>query len=156
VFGDGTLWQVGSPAELLARPGNRRVAHSLCRPSPAWVEGSARAGPDGSTTFVSHDGSVTLPAPPAEPGRPLTLGVPAEALSPAPDGTSFARGQVALTEFVTGRWLVAADSPAGRLRLWWPGDGPPGVGDGLRLTVRPERLLWFDGPTGAAVGPDGG
>src|SRR5262245_97730 len=152
VLGDGQLWQVGPPAELLSRPGNRRVAHSLLRPPPVWVEGSVRPGPAG-LTFVSSVGPVALPAPPAVPGRPLTLGVPAEALSPAPDGISFANATLVLAEWVGDRRLATLDSPVGRLRLWWPGGDVPAAGSGLHLTVRPERLLWFDGPSGAAVGP---
>lgn len=130
---DGRVAQVGTPAEVYARPNSRGVATSLGWPSMNFIAGSA--APDaGATELVSFPGLLGV--------RPEDVGV-----GPAPVGA-----------IDLGNWQLLRVETPGPLPLWtlvnaemqlrrWAGpmDEPC---ESVRLHVLPSREHWFDPVTG--------
>ncbi len=165
VLGNGVLQQLGTPEELQARPANRFIAASLGR--FGFLDGIVRGGEHSEATFVSECGSVAVPLPEAIarqilPSAPnLTLGIrPEDVVVVSPDRPPDPnRVAVALNGWPlvfaepvgSGWWLTVARGNS-RIRVNWPSNSPPPVGEQLNLLSYYDRWTWFDG-TGRRVKP---
>ena len=148
VMNAGVMEQVGTPEEVYQRPATTFVAGFIGSPPMNLVKGVA----DGSR-FTVGGTSLALPAPAPRSGD-LILGLRPEHAELHDDGPSTATWalQVDVQEMLGAERLLYArlGSELFTLRI----DGtlpPPPPGATVRVTVRPERLHWFDAATGRRV-----
>ncbi|WP_028794352.1 sn-glycerol-3-phosphate import ATP-binding protein UgpC [Thalassobaculum salexigens] len=86
VMNGGRAEQIGTPIELYDRPETTFVATFIGSPSMNLLEGTVAEG--GTSVALDSGASINLPDPrPDLAGRPVTLGVRPEHLTPAADGT---------------------------------------------------------------------
>lgn len=155
VLGDGRLQQLGTVEELADRPSNRFVAFTVGRLS--FIDGRVCGGDSSDAKFVSEDGSVEAAVPPAvarrianQPTPNLTLGIrPEDVHLRPPDGGSdpgvtFRGWPVILAEPVGSGWVLTTARGRIRVRVGWPSDAPPRVGDPVNWYSPVDRGLWFD------------
>jgi ABC-type sugar transport system ATPase subunit len=143
VLNNGRLEQVGTPAEVYARPQSRSAATSLGWPPMNFIDGSLAAPDAGAParSFRLHG-----------EGRAVVLGVRAEDVGagPAPEGAAD------LGEWIEGR---VEEHGVGSLRLMrrdgpvvrrWAAPGEP-AGAKPRLWVAADRCHWFDPADGTRI-----
>jgi len=147
----GDLLQVAAPQEIYADPADRRVAEFIGSPRINLVPAKVRDAGSVEVSGARIGLAAGLPA-----GSEVTLGIRPEALFPAmPEERSGLQGHVRLEGHVRlvehlGSDLYVHLDTAGmaepliaRLRAERAPD--LAIGMPLRLTVRPERILLFDG-----------
>ena len=139
VFMEGKIAQVGTPAEVFARPATTAVAAFIGSPPmnllPARIE-AARL----------HVAGIQFAAP-AGAGLEgdIVLGIRPGALKVAPHGIA---ARIELVENMGDSAIV--DCTVGDAPIKWRVDGVPAVreGDVVQLTAAPEALHVFDATTG--------
>jgi multiple sugar transport system ATP-binding protein len=139
VLNAAEIQQVGTPAEIYARPANLFVAGFIGAPPMNLIEGTC----DGAA-FRTGAGLLPLAAPPG----PAVLGIrPEDIALVAPEGAALAGtvyssellGDSAVVTVAIGRQLVAAKvGPAGGLPIGTP----------VGLSPDPTKLHLFDPATG--------
>ncbi|BBY17678.1 ABC transporter ATP-binding protein [Mycolicibacterium litorale] len=145
VLNAGRIAQKGTPEELYRRPANTFVAGFIGSPSMNLVPGRLESGVftgDGVTFAVAGSGAVTL-------------GVRPEDLLVTPSASGL--GRVDLVELLGPRYVLIIRAGAHRLTAVveaatvasWP--AVPAPGDGVDVTVRPERVHLFDAASGERV-----
>ena len=145
VMRDGHVAQAGAPLDLYDRPANPFVAGFIGSPAMNLVEGTAQAA-----SLV--DGVLRLPAPGAEDGRRIVVGVRPEHLDLVPAATPGAfEAQVRVVEptgnethlvlDAGGRDVVAVSRDRLAMR----------PGDRVSLRADPARAHLFDAATGARL-----
>ena len=142
VFMDGRIAQVGTPAEVFARPATTAVAAFIGSPPmnllPARIEeGQVQVA---GVTFVAPVSAGT------EAGSSdIVLGVRPGAMKIAPQGIA---ARVELVENMGDTAVV--DCTVGGTPIKWRVDGLPVVreGDVVHLTAAPEAWHVFDATTG--------
>jgi len=143
VLNNGRLEQVGSPAEVYARPTSRSAATSLGWPPMNFIDGSL-AAPDAGAPARSFRLRGD--------GRAVVLGVRAEdlAVGPMPDGAAD-----------LGEWLVDRVEEHGIGSLWvlrndrqllrrWASPGET-AGAKPRVWTAADRCHWFDPADGTRI-----
>lgn len=86
VMNGGRAEQIGTPIELYNAPATTFVATFIGSPSMNLLEGTVAA--DGASVALASGSSINLPDPrPDVAGRPVTVGVRPEHLTPAAGGT---------------------------------------------------------------------
>jgi ABC-type sugar transport system ATPase subunit len=156
VMRDGTVEQVGPPAELYDRPRSRTVATALGGP-PMNLADAVVAGEGGRLALRTPVGwALPLPAGRAvEPGRAVTVGVRPEHImaQAARDGGGselVPLGDWAVTraELRGPAWLLTVARPGLSWQVWWP-ERP--AAEVLPLAVPADVFYLFDGGTGEIV-----
>jgi multiple sugar transport system ATP-binding protein len=145
----GRLEQVGTPAELYRRPGNRFVAGFLGSPPMNFLAGEAADG-----TFVFGGGRIPF-APGVGPGRAgaVVAGFRPEAASVARRGGAGAiEGAVYVTEQMGNETFVFVRCGRDVVTVRAEADFQAEIGDRLTLEISPAELHFFDPDSGAAVG----
>lgn len=153
VLHEGRVIQAGRPADLFARPAHRRVAELLGTPAMNLVDGALSSRSGESLLFAAADGAFRLLVP-AElatraEGRPVTLGLRPEAISPAPLAspasdilTRVPGWRVRSVERLFPRCLVTATLGVWAWAVWWPGE-PPAIGDEVTLDLDLRQGIWM-------------
>jgi ABC-type sugar transport system ATPase subunit len=154
VLRDGTVEQVGPPAELYDRPRSRTVATALGGP-PMNLAAVGVAEADGRLALRTPVGwDFPLPAGRAvQPGRAVSVGVrPEHIMARVGDGGD---GLVSLGDWSVTRaerrgpaWLLTVARPGLSWRAWWPEKPAAEV---LPLAVPAAVFYMFDGMTGEVV-----
>jgi ABC-type sugar transport system ATPase subunit len=149
----GAVEQVGSPAELYARPRNRFVATALGAP-PMNLADAVVTGDDGRLALRTPGGwSMPLPAGrPLTPGRAVTVGVRPECImgeaAGADDPVSLGDWAVTRAEPRGPAWLLTVARPGLSWQAWWPGQ-PAAVT--LPLAVPAAAVYLFDSVSGECL-----
>jgi multiple sugar transport system ATP-binding protein len=150
VLREGAVQQAGPPLEVYARPANRFVAGFIGSPAMNFLDGRVLHD-DGRRRFRSSDGAVEVPladAAAAEEGRAVTLGVRPEDVALAPAGATDALAlTVEAVEALGPEVLLHARAGAAALVARLPPQSVPERGASVRLTLRPDRLHFFDART---------
>ena len=146
----GRLQQVGTPAELYARPANRFVAGFIGSPAMNFVPGSVTG-----SLFQGAGASFAVPgATGGSDGDEVVLGVRPHALHLVTDGAGL-QGTVALVEPMG--WETHVHVDVGELRLvarveTAQGESPVGAGDAVVLRPDTDGVhLFAPGAEGAAL-----
>ena len=150
VMDRGLVQQVGPPLTVYGDPANRFVAGFFGVPAMNFVDGAVAI--DGGALRFSAPG-VTLEVGRREPAAagPVTLGVRPEHVRLAPDGEGWPAA-VSLIEPMGDETLVFLDyGGPGSIVAKDDAEEPLSVGEGRRFRFRPDRLVFFDGATGARV-----
>jgi multiple sugar transport system ATP-binding protein len=147
VMDRGRVQQVGPPLSVYGDPANRFVAGFFGVPAMNFVDGEI--GPGGR--FQASGIALDLGSGAAAPGARVTLGVRPEHVRLAGDGAGWP-AIVSLLEPMGDETLVFLDY-GGPVSIVAKIDAEDtvAVGDRRRLTFRPDRLLLFDGATGARL-----
>ncbi len=146
VMNAGLAEQVGTPAEVYARPASVFVAGFIGAPPmnlvPVQVGGGSAILPDGAR--------LALPAGAGQGARAATLGIRPEHLQPDPLGP--VRMTVDLVEALGADTVVHGRLAGGTVLLArLPGDAAVRAGDALALAAPPEALHLFDPGTGRRI-----
>jgi multiple sugar transport system ATP-binding protein len=155
VMRNGRLQQCGTPLEVFDRPANVFVAGFLGSPPMNLLAG--RIERDGLR--IGEQSLAVGPALAAHKGRDLTVGIRPEHLRVAPAHAGGLAAACILVETLGSEQLVHAEitPPVGaavRLVARLPAEQRVRVGEPLTLTVRPDRLRFFDPDHGRAVHMD--
>jgi multiple sugar transport system ATP-binding protein len=143
VMRDGVLQQCGTPQEVFDRPANVFVAGFLGSPPMNLLAGHVEG--DG----VRIGGQSLALGAAGLAGRDLTVGVRPEHVEL---GTGGLAATCLLVETLGSEQLVHAELPGPiRLVARLPADQPVRPGQPLTLTVRPDRLRFFDPADGRAL-----
>ena len=158
VLEGGTLQQIDTPAELYARPVNRRVAASIGVPGMNLLDGEL-FDQDGRSEF--RRGDCVVPLPPhvgrtwsAFRGRPLTLGVRPENVLVSAKAAGFVLPMtVALVEPLVECMLVTLQKEAWTLTATIGTQTKPYFAEGESILVEIDigKTHLFDGVTGMAL-----
>src|SRR5258707_6533515 len=143
VWPAGRIQKVGPPAEVYALP------------ATTFVGGFAGSPPMNFLTLPVTNrqvrlGALTL-APPAGSEGQIVLGVRPEDLQPtaAAEGFPFA---VRVAEPLGAHIVLTGESAGQRVRVIVPAEHPVRPGVTMHLRPRPERVVWMDPASGAAIG----
>ncbi|MDD3642914.1 MAG: sn-glycerol-3-phosphate ABC transporter ATP-binding protein UgpC [Candidatus Krumholzibacteria bacterium] len=158
VMNEGRILQVGTPMELYDRPLDRFVGAFIGSPAMNFVEGAVQGSPprfeSSMTSFPvpPRFGKRSLPA-----GRAITLGVRPEDLylkPPEGDGGRFQAVEAVIDVAETlGNEIIFHIDCAGQRIVAREDPGAQGKhGDKVRLFVDLERVHFFDGSSGRALG----
>jgi len=161
VMRDGHILQIGTPAELWARPSCVFVARFIGSPSMNVLEGRV-AEPGGAPVLELDGGGALKLAPRANgavaPGRRLLVGIrpdhlrvvePGEAAD-AP-GQATIEGRVTVVEPLGGEALAYVEAGGRELIAKVQGERLPAVGAVVRLGVAVAALHLFDAATEQAL-----
>jgi ABC-type sugar transport system ATPase subunit len=149
VLEGGRLLQLGTPAEIYARPANRFVAGFVGTPRMNFLQG--RLAPDAHGSVFRADGQaleVMLPEVAARAGK-IMAGVRPQDLLPAETGLP---ATVSLLESTGQETLVTVTAGEADFVLRLDENCRLRIGDRICLTVRPGRLHLFDTQTGDRIG----
>ena len=152
VLDKGHLVQVGSPTELMTRPGNRFVAYCLSRPSINLIAGRLQTRPNGATYYRSDVGAMEVALSRIDTtimSATITLGLRAETIRL---GIAIESGEVSLGEWVVGKserwgrgWLVTLRRDSLELRTVI--DREIATDSRHHCFAHSRDLLFFDGVT---------
>ena len=149
---DGTVQQVARPLELFNEPVNMFVAGFIGSPPMNFVPGALRR--DGGLRFVSADGALACPAPPAleaHAGRDVVLGVRPEHLRPADPEEAPFEAALRRVEPLGSELVLYLEAGANPIVCRLPAEVPFGDGT-LHLACSPEVLRFFDPATERRIG----
>ncbi|MDQ0467476.1 sn-glycerol 3-phosphate transport system ATP-binding protein [Labrys wisconsinensis] len=150
VMNTGVVEQVGRPTEVYRRPASRYVASFVGAQPMSFLDG--QVSPNGRSVTVGETGSLAFPRPLPEAcrGRPITLGLRAEAVSIAGSGTAALTGTYGFTEEL-GALAIHHVSVAGvDILVQGPSGVVPAAG-AVPLAVAGEALHLFDAETGRRI-----
>jgi multiple sugar transport system ATP-binding protein len=139
VLDAGRLLQVGTPAEIYARPASRQVAAFVGTPAMNFCAGHIEAG-----VFLGSALDLVIPTPGVRPGEALA-GVRPQDLLLAPDGLP---ARVVLLESTGQETLVTVQAGALELILRTDAQCALQPGDTVTLQLRPGALHLFDPTSG--------
>jgi sn-glycerol 3-phosphate transport system ATP-binding protein len=152
VMNAGIAEQVGTPMEVYHHPASVFVAGFIGSPAMNFLPG--RIGGSGDRVELAGGATLSAGRHLGEPGRPVTVGIRPEHLTPSPDtpvGRSL--GLVAdLVEALGADTLVhgrISDDATLLARL--PGNAQVRAGDRFSVAVPPEELHLFDAETGRSL-----
>jgi len=148
----GALVQVGTREDLWLRPVDTFVASAFGQPRINLIAGALTEG-DGGGWFVGADGAVRVPLGPLPrpAATPVTLGLrPRDLVFGEQPGMVPIRGRVYVTEPLGRQREVTIEVGTERIALVTPyGDVP--IGTPATISAPPDRLLLFDGASGARI-----
>ena len=140
------IQQVGTPAELYHRPGNRFVARFIGSPQMNILCARVSAVGDGRVMVVTQDGgelSIPTRALGLDVGASVHLGIRPEALTPTEDGAL--RGAIRLVEYLGGLRLLHVGRDGGEpLVAQLPGNCAAQVGQPIRFDAATSGVHLFD------------
>ncbi len=150
VMCDGAIQQVGTPHAVYADPVNRFVAGFFGVPAMNFVEGElVRQGE--TLTFRAPALRVSVAAPAPSGSRTVVLGARPEHVRLA-DTTEGWPATVSLTETTGDETLVFLDyGGAASLVAKVDAEDKVAVGDRRSFVFRTDKLVFFDGVTGARI-----
>jgi multiple sugar transport system ATP-binding protein len=142
VLDRGRLVQVGTPAEIYARPRNTFVARAVGSPPMNLIDGAVRDG-----KAVAEAG-FTLPiaSPPSQDGRPVTFGVRPEDIRL--DAEAPVRGRVHDVENHGVEKIVTLAAGDMLLRLTTPASQQLAIDDTVAFSWNPDKIILFDRGSG--------
>ena len=165
VMKDGRIMQVATPLELYRRPANQFVAGFIGTPAMNFFRGHFQSTPAGIRFVEADAGRVQLELPPhASPAQSTTSGSDGVVLGIRPEHIAVVSADLTGDRGSTTEATVELVEPLGAetyLHLTTGGTTfiartapTSGVRRGEKISVRfdVERLHWFDGATGAALG----
>ncbi|WP_187972808.1 ABC transporter ATP-binding protein [Aquibium microcysteis] len=142
VLDRGRLVQVGTPAEIYARPRNTFVARAVGSPPMNLLDGAVRDG-----RAVAEAGfALPIAAAPSQDGRPVTFGVRPEDIRLDPDAS--ARGRVHDVENHGVEKIVTLAAGETLVRLTTPASQRLSIDDTVGFSWNPDRIILFDRGTG--------
>jgi sn-glycerol 3-phosphate transport system ATP-binding protein len=152
VMNAGVAEQVGTPMEVYRSPASVFVAGFIGSPAMNFLPG--RVAADGAAVELPGGETLAVGRTPAEPGRPVTIGIRPEHLVLAPDAppgralhlTADLVEALGADTLVHGR--LGADAA---LLARLPGGVTTRAGDRLTLAVAPDAVHLFDPDTGKAL-----
>jgi multiple sugar transport system ATP-binding protein len=148
VLRDGHVQQVGSPAEIYRRPGNRWVGTFVGSPRMSLL--GCRAA--GDRLAGSEGWSLPDPGFAIERGRPALLGIRAEDLSlEARDAAASLAGTVYAVEPLGDRTLVDIEVGGERVVVKAAPTARFAVGEPVRAAVDIDRVHLFDAESELAI-----
>ncbi len=155
VMSDGVIQQVGTPLAIYTAPVNRFVAGFFGVPAMNFIEGEfVREGE--TLAFRAPALRVPVAAPALAGPRAAVLGVRPEHVRLA-DATDGWPASVSLTETLGDETLVFLDyGGPGSLVARVDAEDKVAVGDPRSFTFRTDKLVFFDGVTGARLLRDSG
>lgn len=150
VMQDGRVAQIGPPAEVYARPVDRRVAAFLGEMN--FVEGQLVEA-NGKWEFIAPRSGARLPLAGEVrlPSGPITLGVRFQAIEQASEGLAAEvlqiqwQGETALAKI---RLLNADGAGGDELQARFPARRTPSEGARIEVRVDLTGACWFDAATG--------
>ncbi|MBS0560091.1 MAG: ABC transporter ATP-binding protein [Proteobacteria bacterium] len=138
VLHSGRIEQIDTPAALYRHPRTRFVGGFVGSPPMNFLTVQTASG----QTML--DG-LTL----AAPGRErVVLGVRPEDLEPAESGLAFT---VRVAEPMGSHTLLTGEALGQPVRIVAPSDWRPAPGERMFVRPRPDRIVWLDPETGAAL-----
>ena len=156
VLDGGRLQQLGTPAEVYARPANRFVATFVGTPTMNFWPGTLEQRPDG-WVFQGHRPAVTIPVvlptgtlPTGMPTTAVVAGVRPQDLLLDPDGLP---ARVVLVESTGQETLVTAAAEGVEFVLRLDSECALRPGEAIAVAARPGRLHLFHATTGVRIGP---
>lgn len=152
VLREGRLVQVGTREDLWHRPADAFVALAFGQPHINMVPGVA-FGNEGGVRFRSDDGALEMPLPPLAlaDNTPVTLGVrPRDLVLGEQPGMLPIRGRVYVVEPLGRQSEVTLEVGRQRIALVTPRDDVA-TDDLATVSAPPERIMLFDGATGARI-----
>jgi multiple sugar transport system ATP-binding protein len=145
VLNSGRIEQVGTPADIYARPRTRFVAGFIGTPAMNFLPVEAVVEEDGRAVALLGNGSrITTGIPIGSLGRrgELTLGVRAEHIH-AGQGSP---ATIDVLERLGDRTLIYARTANGQVLVYdEPGHAPVNVGDRVRVEIDGNAVHLFDG-----------
>jgi multiple sugar transport system ATP-binding protein len=147
VINDKQIQQVGTPAEVYARPANAFVARFVGSPAMAMLPAVVAGGEPGRTRVRLPGGVEVQTAVPANAfaeGQPVELGLRPEHVSLAAPGSSGLPAKVELVERLGDRTFIYARlAEQVEIIVHAPGFGEVRPGDAVTLSVRAEAAHIF-------------
>ncbi|MFM2433134.1 MAG: hypothetical protein RLZZ511_4348 [Cyanobacteriota bacterium] len=150
ILNQGEIQQIDSPSQIYRAPANRFVAEFIGSPQINCF------------TLPVHNrkvaiGPLILPVPEGVSDPMITLGIRPEHIELATDSTiAQVTGKVRSVEHLgnTNLVTIAGMNPDGSLyqmRALLPAEQRHAIDDPIGLTLKPNRLYWFDANTGRAI-----
>ncbi len=154
VMRDGTIEQIGTPAQLYENPVNLFVAGFIGSPQMNFLAGEIVAGENGGPSVRLDDGAlIALPdrAKHVPAAGKVTLGIRPEHLAPSADSVGFNR-VAQFIERLGGSANIHLTDASGGEEMVWQWREPIGITEGqtVTLTAEPAHLHLFDSE-GAAL-----
>ena len=152
VLNRGRIEQAGTPIELYKRPANLFVATFIGSPAMNVLEGVIGADGDGVAARLPDGTAIRLaPGPERRAGRPVTIGLRPEHLSPGRGRGTDLAGRTMLVE-PTGAQSHVVFELAGRpITAIVDGEEPVRAGGRFAASIAPEQVHVFDAGTGVAL-----
>jgi multiple sugar transport system ATP-binding protein len=152
VMHQGRLQQVGTPADVYARPANRFVASFVGTPAMNFVEGALRLEPTGMQ-FVADGLAVAVDGRAVDANRPALAGFRPEDVSIGPAGEGGAGpahgiGQVLVVEPLGHETLVVLEVGANQLVARCPSGIGLAAGERVGVVLNAGRAHLFDNVSG--------
>jgi multiple sugar transport system ATP-binding protein/inositol-phosphate transport system ATP-binding protein len=135
VFMAGEIQQVGTPAEVFARPNSIDIAGFIGNPPMNLIPARYT---NGSVAIAGHpiNSATNIPGE-----RDVVVGIRPSALRIAPDGIN---ARVDLIEDLGDTAVLDLDCAGTLIRVRFADDNIPREGDAVRVTARPEDIHLFD------------
>jgi multiple sugar transport system ATP-binding protein len=155
VMHQGRLQQVGTPAEVYARPANRFVASFVGTPAMNFVEGVLRPEPAGMR-FVADGLAVPVEGAASSAGRPVLAGFRPEdvAIAPATErgaAPAHGPGQVLVVEPLGHETLVVLEAGTSQLVARCPSGFGLAAGERVGVVLNASRMHLFDPGSGERI-----
>jgi ABC-type sugar transport system ATPase subunit len=138
VFMAGEIQQVGTPAEVFARPNSIDIAGFIGNPPMNLIPARYT---DGSVAIAGHPIKTGTKIPGE---RDVVVGIRPSALRIVPDGIN---ARVDLIEDLGDTAVLDLDCAGTLIRVRFAGDNIPREGDAVCVTARPEDIHLFDPTT---------
>ncbi len=142
VLRDGRIEQIGTPAQLYAKPATKFVASFIGSPAMNFIPGTASQGE------ITLAGGSRIPAG-AAPDGSVEFGIRPEHLVQTQDGPGI-RGKISLIEPLGADTLISVTVGDHKLLARLPGDSTPELGADIRLGFNPAKAAIFV-PSGQRV-----
>ena len=140
ILNDAKIQQMGTPAEIYARPANSFVASFIGSPPMNLIEGVFSGG------HFSHDGGVL--DLPGQPDGPATLGIRPEDITVLDDASGDLSGTVYSSELLGDSTLIITRSGKAMVSAKTDPDGGREMDAPISLRFDRGKLHFFDGDTG--------
>ncbi|HEX7191702.1 MAG TPA: ATP-binding cassette domain-containing protein, partial [Thermoanaerobaculia bacterium] len=143
----GQIQQVGTPAEVYARPANAFVAQFIGTPPMNLIRATVEDGAARTSSF-----SLPLPRPLAN-GTKLLLGIRPEHVKRGP-GTGFVmRATVDVVDPIGHESIVYATAGQERITAIFSPESTPRIGETIEMRIDSARLHLFDAETERSLTP---
>lgn len=157
IINDRRIQQVGTPAEVYARPVNAFVARFVGSPAMAMLPATVAGAEGGRVQVRLAEGTILLTAVPADglaEGAAVEIGLRPEHVTLAAPGTEGLAAQVELVERLGDRTFIYARIAGGpEIIAHAPGFSPIRPGEDVRLAIDAAAAHIFTAD-GAAHHPD--
>lgn len=142
VLDRGRLVQVGTPAEIYARPINTFVARAVGSPPMNLIDGTIK----GMTAFAEAGFAFAVEDASDLDGRPLTFGIRPEDISLG--GTAAANARVHDIENHGVEKIVTIDAGNTLIRLTASANTKLAIDEIVPFSCNPGKVIWFDKKSG--------